>query len=279
MKNVCLITPSWLIKKKSEFQKGIKNIEKLGFKVINKQFPSSLPAPKEKAKEIHKAFKNKNVDVVLAQRGGYSSMKALPYINYSIIKKNPKILAGFSDLSTLLNTIYERTGLITLHSPMILNFSDTTDFTVRSFQNAVNGFPEKNLLKGSAVKVYKSGKAEGILKGGNLITLTALIGTKWETDVASKILFLEDVDEKPHSIDRYLTQWILCGKLQKVKALVLGDFRGVDNKEVFNVIKNQMKINFPVIHCPNIGHVKDKITLPVGAKVELDTSRKTLVVG
>ena len=92
------------------------------------------------------------------------------------------------------------------------------------------------------------------------------------------ILFLEDVDEKLHEVDRYLTQWILAGKLKGVKALLLGDFRGIGCGKVYDILASQMKLDVPVVHCPNIGHVANKITLPVGAEVALDTERKQLLI-
>jgi muramoyltetrapeptide carboxypeptidase len=144
--------------------------------------------------------------------------------------------------------------------------------------NAVNGYPEKNLFRGAPLKVYNAGAAVGILKGGNLITLSALIDTDWEIETAGSILFLEDVDEKLHEVDRYLTQWILAGKLKCLKGLILGDFRGIANRKVYEILASQMELNFPVVHCPYIGHVANKITLPVGAEVELNTERKQLVI-
>jgi muramoyltetrapeptide carboxypeptidase len=276
LKAIYTITPSWLIKKKKEFVAGVKSLEKLGFRVINKRPISHLPSTRRKVAQIHAAFLNKNVNIILAQRGGYSCMKLLPHLDFNLIRNHPKILAGFSDLSALLNVIFERSGLITLHSPMVINFSPLSKFTIRSFLNAVNGFPGRNLLEGAPVKVYRSGVARGHLKGGNLITLTALIGTEWEMDTDGAILFLEDVDEKLYEVDRYLTQWILAGKLRKVKGLILGDFRGIEDRDVYNILSSQMRIDFPLVSCPYIGHVKNKITLPVGARVELNTLKKAL---
>lgn len=273
-----IITPSYLIKKKKDFTGGIKNLNKLGFKILNENFIKKLPTEKEKAKQIHMAFLNNKIEFILAQRGGYSSIKVLPYINYTLIKNHPKLFAGFSDLSTLLNTIYEKTGLVTLHSPMVINFSKPTKFTVKSFLNAVNNFPVKNLLHNAPVKIFKSGIAKGTLKGGNLITLTSLIGTKWEIKTDESIVFLEEVDEKLYEVDRSLTQWILRGKFKKIRGLVLGNFRKININDVYKILKSQMKFKFPVLHCPFIGHVDNKITLPVGALVELNTYKGTLVV-
>lgn len=278
MKAVYTITPSWLIKKKKNFTAGVKNLEKLGFKVINKRPLTNMPSTRRKVAQIHAAFLNKKVEIILAQRGGYSCMKLLPYLDFNLIRNNPKILAGFSDLSVLLNVIFERTGLITLHSPMVINFSPPSRFTIHSFLNAVNGFPNRNLFEGVPVTVYRSGITRGRLKGGNLITLTALIGTEWEIDTEGTILFLEDVDEKLYEVDRYLTQWILAGRLQKVKGLILGNFRRIKDQDVYKILSTQMKIDFPLVSCPFIGHVKNKITLPVGARVELNTKRRALTL-
>jgi muramoyltetrapeptide carboxypeptidase len=278
LKVVYPVLPSWLIEKKRDFVRGVKNLEKLGFKVLQRRFVTRLPSNRRKVDQIHSAFRDQRAEVILAQRGGYSSMKLLPHLDFGLIAKNPKIFAGFSDLSCLLNAIHERTGLITLHSPMVITFANPRRFTVRSFLNAMRGFPQKNLFDGAPVRVYRRGNARGVLKGGNLATLSALIGTEWDVDAAGSVLFLEDVGEKLYRVDRYLTQWVLAGKFRRVKGLILGDFHGLRNKEVYRVLSAQMKINFPVVHCPYIGHGKNKITLPVGATVQLDTTKRSLTL-
>ncbi|MCM2359609.1 MAG: LD-carboxypeptidase [Geobacteraceae bacterium] len=266
------------MKKKHPFTEGIMQLSKLGFNVINPEFPKALPSPREKADQLHRAFADPGIDIILAQRGGYSAMKSLPFIDFELIKNHPKILAGFSDLCAWLNPIHERTGLVTLHAPMVINLDAPTPFTVNSFMNAVTGYPEKDLLKDAPVTVYNSGIASGTLKGGNLITITALIHTDWDVKMDNAILFLEDVDEKPHQVDRYLTQWILSGKFRGVKAVILGDFRGIESRQVHDMLASQMELNFPVIHCPYVGHVKNKITMPVGAEVELNTDTRQLLI-
>ena len=278
MNNVFIVTPSYLIKKKRDFTGGINQLTTLGFKVLNPEFPEELPSSQEKANQIHGAFEDPEVDIIMALRGGYSAMKTLPYIDFKLIRKHPKIVAGFSDLSALLNPIFERTGLVTLHAPMLINLGTPTTFTLKSLVNAFNGYPEKNLFKGARSKVYNPGSASGTLKGGNLITLTALINTDWEIDTAGSVLFLEDVDEELHEVDRFLTQWILAGKFEGIKALILGNFRGLGSQKIYDILASQMALDFPVVHCPYIGHVENKITLPIGAEVELNTNIKQLVI-
>lgn len=278
MSVICTITPSWLVKKKGDFSKGIQNLGKLGFGIINRRIPAHLPSNAAKARQIHEAFLNPKVEIILAQRGGYSAMKILPHLDFRLIQKHPKIFAGFSDLSALLNPIHERTGLVTLHAPMVINFAKYSRITVPSFLNALYGFPERNLFAGAPVEVYNSGTARGVLKGGNLVTLTALIGTAWEIDARGSILFLEEVDELLYKIDRHLTQWILGGKFRGLRGLILGNFKGLATREVYKILAAQKKIDFPVMHCPCIGHLRHKITLPVGARVELRTAEKSLRV-
>lgn len=278
MNNLLIVTPSYLIQKKADFTAGTRQLARLGFNVLNPEFPHRLPSPQEKARQLHEAFADPGVDLLLALRGGYSAMKSLPFLDFDLIKGHPKLLAGFSDLCALLNPIFERTGLVTLHAPMVINLGTPTPFTLKSLLNALGGFPEKNLFKGAPVRVYNPGSAAGTLKGGNLITLTALIDTPWELETAGSILFLEDVDEKLHQVDRYLTQWILAGKFQGVKGLILGDFRGIPNRKVYEILASQMTLDFPVVHCPYIGHVANKITLPIGAEVELQTAPKGLTI-
>ena len=276
--NTFIITPSYLMKRRRDYALGIRTLGALGLAVANPGFPTTLPSPKEKAEQIHRAFCDSSIDLILAQRGGYSAMKALPFIDFGLIGKHPKLIAGFSDLSGLLNLIHERAGLVTLHAPMVINLDKPSAFTVKSFLSALNGFPDKNLFKGVPVTVYHPGVATGVLKGGNLITLTALIDTNWEISMDGAILFLEDVDEKLHQVDRYLTQWILAGKFKGLKGLILGDFRKIRNSRVYAILSSQMEVDFPVVHTPYVGHVKNKLTLPVGAEVELNTARKQLLI-
>ncbi len=253
-------------------------LEEMGFSIANRRFETRLPSIRAKARQIHAAFRHPRAELILARRGGYGAMKILPHLDFALLRRHPKILAGFSDVSALLNAVYERAGLITFHAPMVINLPKPSRFTVRSFLNAAAGFPQKNLFHGAPVRIHRSGAARGILKGGNLVTLTALLGTEWEMETRGAILFFEDVNEKLHEVDRSLTHWLLAGKLDRVKGLVLGNFRGIPYKEVYRVLSEQMKVPFPVVHSPYIGHAPNKITLPVGARVELNTSKKSLTI-
>ena len=161
---------------------------------------------------------------------------------------------------------------------MVINLDIPTDFTVKSLENAVAGYPQKDLLRGTRCKIFQPGSATGILKGGNLVTLSALIDTEWEINTSGSVLFLEDVDELLHEVDRNLTHWLLAGKFKGVKALILGNFRGIKSQQIYDILSSQLTLDFPVLYCPYIGHVKNKITLPIGAEVELNTDKKQLLI-
>ena len=278
MQNVFIVSPSYLIEKKIDFLDGINQLSRLGFNVLNPGFPEKPLSPFEKANQLLDAFQNPKVEIILALRGGFSAIKILPLLDFAKIRKHPKIFAGFSDLSALLNPITERAGFVTLHAPMIINLNSPTDFSINSFLNAIRGYPDKNLFQQAPLEAYQQGAATGVLKGGNLVTLSSLIGTAWDIDTTNTILFFEDVDEEFHEVDRYLTQWTLAGKFNNIKGLILGDFRGLNSEDVFRVLASQLEIDFPVIHTSNIGHVENKITLPIGAKVEMDTVKKHLLI-
>ena len=261
-----------------DFLAGVRKLESFGFNFSGKPFLKKLPTVSEKIKEFNRLISDPQIKMLLALRGGYGSIKLLGGIDFGLIRKNPKIIAGFSDLTALLNVIYEKTGVVTFHTPMVLNFAKATSFTVHSFLNAVNGFDEKNLFAGAKIETLKNGISSGVLKGGNLITITSLIGTPWEINFKGAIVFLEEVDEKLHSADRCLTHLALAKKFKDVRGLVIGNFRGIKTSDVFGILKELMRVDFPVVHTPNIGHVRDKISLPVGAKVRLDTYKKELTI-
>ncbi|MCS7185166.1 MAG: LD-carboxypeptidase [bacterium] len=271
---VYVVHPAWKISK-GFFISGIKRLEKIGFEVINKD-SFYIDDIRNKVEELHKAFLS-DADLVVSSRGGFGSIKLLPYLDFGLIKKNPKRFCGFSDISVLLNVIYEKAGLITYHSPMIINFSSIGKFSLNSFMNVINSVKYKNLFEGCKISVLKDGKASGILKGGNLTTLTALIGTKWEIDTKNSILFFEDVSEKIHSLERAFVQWYYAGKFKHINGMILGSFNGVNTFKIFEILKSMLK-DVPIVYNSKIGHVKNMITIPIGVKVELNTFNKTLEV-
>jgi muramoyltetrapeptide carboxypeptidase len=217
-------------------------------------------------------------------------------LNYDLIKSNPKVIIGYSDITALLNSIYSETGLVTFHGPV--GISTFNEFSVTYF-NEVLVHPENNLVlisvKGDDQKdtngltTIVSGEAVGELVGGNLLVLNSLIGTKYDFNGEGKIIFLEEIGEEPYRIDRMLTQLIQSGKFDKAAGIAMGVFKNCEPKEkgpsfstsfsLMEVLFDRLSnLNIPVIYGLSFGHIKNKFTLPVGIKAELDTMNQTITL-
>ena len=245
-------------------------LDKLGFLAGN---------DKDRAQDLMDMFLDKSVKMILCIRGGYGTMRTLPYIDFNIIRNNPKIFVGYSDITTYLNSFYQKCGLITFHGPMLTsNLND--DSTLKSFMSA--------LMKGDAPYILSNPEnistrnnsnaiVEGNLAGGNLSLICATLGTPYEIDTKDKILFIEDVGEEPYSIDRMFTQLLLANKLQVCKGIILGQFTKCTlphyerSLTLEQVIEDRiLSLNIPTVSNFMSGHDYPKLTMPIGAKVSLD---------
>jgi muramoyltetrapeptide carboxypeptidase len=255
----------------------------------------------ERAADLMAAFAHPNVDAIWCLRGGYGSPRILPYLDYELIKKHPKALIGYSDITALIVAIHKMTGLVTFHGP--LAGEPQTDYTLLHFKRvlyepspagsiaAPPSFParEGQVERVNRMKTITRGKARGPLVGGNLSVLTALVGTPYEPDLKGRILFLEEVGEEPYKIDRFLTQLVLTGKLSSCAGIVLGKFTDCGPKEfrpTFNgtftwqeVVADRLGgLGIPVLSGLMFGHFNDKATLPIGVLAELDADGGTLTL-
>jgi muramoyltetrapeptide carboxypeptidase len=214
-------------------------IEKLGYKAVAADnlatdyagFLADKGAVR--GKWINKMFGDPGIDAVFCVRGGYGAAGAMPYIDLDLIKKNPKIFVGYSDVTCLHLALNQICGFVRFHGPMVSsNMLDNFDGeTSESFFGAVNAgdaYEFKN-PRGHPVSVLKEGKAEGVLVGGNLSLLSASVGTFYEVDTENKILFMEEVTESVGRLDRYARHLLNSGKLRNCAGIILGQF-----KECFN---------------------------------------------
>jgi len=295
---VALIAPASGVEAE-EFEKALQNLINLGFKVkpgkyAREQRGFLAGSDEERLADLHQAFSDREVKAVWCVRGGYGATRILPYLNYNLIRRNPKILIGYSDITALHIAISQKTGLVTFHGPVAASsFSDytkkhlintlmnpTVPYTVEiSPDNAAN---ESSLYK---TQTIRAGKCRGTLIGGNLSLLAALAGTSYalKRNLRGKILFIEDVNEPPYRIDRMLTQLKESVDLRGISGIALGVFKGgsADDAETSNplidVFKEQFgKLGVPVVYGLSFGHIRDQFTLPVGIKAELDTEKATL---
>lgn len=273
-------------------EKGIDYIESLGFRVkkgkhIYDKLGYLAGSDKDRALDLMEMFEDKNVDAILCIRGGYGTMRILPYLDFDIIKNNPKIFAGFSDITVLLNAFYQKCNIITFHSPMLTsNLSD--EVTLKSFLNTLmNGTTPYTIKNPDSIesKALIPGITNGTLVGGNLSLITSTIGTPYEIDTRDNILFLEDVDEEPYKIDRMLTQLLLSEKLQNCSGFILGQFKGCTlphyerSLTLDQVIEDRiLKLNKPTLSNIMSGHDYPRLTLPIGASITLDVYKKEIKV-
>lgn len=297
---ICIVSPASPIWTETYYERGKRALENLGFEVTagryvhNKHLLFAGEA-KKRADDINRAFQDKSVQAIFCNRGGTGTSHILPYIDFSIIKENPKIFVGYSDITTLQIAILNETGLITFYGPMV-----STDFG-----KGINRYTVDNLFsvlteKEKALKFKNpvdkeilticKGRAEGPLTGGCLSIVSATLGTKHELDTKGKILFFEDIDEKPHRIDRYLTQLILAGKLQEAGGIIFGTFtrcrylkRDAYEKysvNLMDIIRDRIvPLNVPCIFGLQFGHVTKKLTIPAGARAVLDATKGQVIVG
>ncbi len=283
---IALTAPAGAIFNTTYIEKIEKKLNGLGFKTIRGKTlfiqEGYLAGSDElRTNELHHFFKDPNIKAILAMRGGWGCARILNQLDYNLIKTHPKILMGYSDITSLLIAITNKTGLITYHGPM--GYSSWKEFSTRQMLNVlVEGkpFKMKNPSNYQAtLKTLTSGKAVGELIGGNLTVVTSLLGTHYEPNWQNKILFLEETSEEPYRIDRMLWQLKLAGVFDKINGCVLGAFNKCEPEEpqksftLDEVINQHFKNKkFPVYQGAAFGHIIPKFTLPLGLKVKINAN-------
>lgn len=269
------------------------NLEKMGFKVVlgesTKSSWYSYAGPEEvRVKDINDFFADSNIDGIICMRGGYGCNRLVEIVDYSVIEKNPKVFIGYSDITTLHMAIFRKTGLVTFHGPMaVSNFSgEYNQDTYRSFEEVLMNDNDEIVLKNftKELGVLSEGRAEGEIVGGNLATMIASLGTEYDVDYNGKILFLEEIGEKTYKIDRMLNQLKKFKVFEKINGIILGDFRNcpADSENdmcLMDVFKDYLSdLKMPVVYDFESGHSEPMITLPMGAKVRIDTAVKEIKI-
>jgi muramoyltetrapeptide carboxypeptidase len=225
---------------------------------------------------LSQALTDPNTTGVICARGGYGAARLLPSLPYEHLRKNPKLLVGFSDITALSLGLYAKLGLCSLHGPMIgtLRWDDTS---TQNLIKLATGKPAEPLKLHEPV-VLSHGTTEGTLLGGNLCLIASLVGTPYFPNFDGAILYLEDVDEKPYRVDRMLTQLELAGVLDKISGALVGDFAGCEDPNYpepswLTVIERRLaKRGVPVLAGFPGGHRKINWPLLIGAKTKIDAS-------
>ena len=264
-----------------ELNRAKKIVERSGFKVkYSKNIFSNTngysATAKEKAEDINAMFADKEVKMIWCAKGGNNSNSTFEFLDYELIKKNPKIICGYSDITSITNMITEKTELITFSGT---NFKTiATDETDYSYKQALNRFVDGNLEFGPENEEYvtiQKGKAEGELIGGNLSLTRGMVAGKYSLDFTDKILFLEELgfETDPEATSNNIYYMKQNGVFDKIKGLWIGNYEhesGISlEKIIMDVLNGEYK--FPIIKSNNFGHIERKTVIPIGTKAEINT--------
>ncbi len=267
-------------------------LEKQGIRVkLGKTFSDNhgylAGTDEERCQDLMDMFLDKEVDCILCMRGGYGCSRMVNMIDFDIIKNNPKPLIGFSDVTVLLNSIYKYCNIPSFHGlvGIFLGGTKCDSFSYQSFWDMLTIKQKGRVLANpnNDAICYHEGSCDGVLVGGNLSLIATLVGTPYEVDFTDKIVFIEEVTERPYQIDRYLSCIRLSGALKKAKGFVFGHFTECEsqdgNQTVDDIIDDYFKdLNVPIIKGFNCGHDFPFIGLPIGVKMHLDSNNKTLTI-
>lgn len=247
----------------------------------------------DRAADLNGMFADQSVNMIMAMHGGWGCARILPLLNYDLIRKNPKILIGYSDVTALLLGIHAKTGLLTIHGPVgAVTWNSFSAGWFRQvlmdgesvlFQNPAR--KDDNLTQTKdRVFTLRSGVARGQLVGGNLTVLSHLLGSPYVPDWAGKILFVEDTHEDIYSVDRMLTHLKLAGVLDKLAGFVFGKCTsceagsgGYGSLTFEDVLNDHITpLHVPAYAGAMIGHITDKFTIPVGLEAEINADKGTI---
>lgn len=270
-----------------ELNKAKEIVEKSGFKVkYSKNLFSNTngysSTAKEKAEDINEMFAEKQVKMIWCAKGGNNSNSTFEYLDYELIKKNPKIICGYSDITSITNMITEKTGLVTFSGTNFKTIAtDETDF---SYKQALNRFVNGSLELGTENEEYitiQEGKTSGELIGGNLSLIRGMVAGKYSLDFTDKILFLEELgfETDPAGTSNNLYYMKQNGVFDKIKGLWIGNYEhesGISlEKIITDVLEGEYK--FPIIKSNNFGHIERKTVIPIGTKAEINTNEKVKI--
>lgn len=274
---------------KEYLNNSIKIFENMGFNIklshnIYKNTWGYSATPEEKASDINDMFADKEVKAIISAMGGDNSFNCLGLIDYENIKKNPKIICGYSDATNYLEAIYTKTGLITYHHLEMVDLGKklNREFELKQFKKTLIDGTIGNIDKNSQYKVLKKGCTEGIIVGGNVPSIVTLLNTEYFPDLTDKILFLEVYSKTTNFelTDRYIGLLKYHGVFDKIKGLWIGHYDAdTENTKIEDIFMRHLKeFDFPIIKCDDFGHDCDKIVIPIGARVKFDANNELITI-
>lgn len=274
-------------------ERGIKRFEQMGFRTcvgrtLYRKHGYLAGTDKERLDELHQMFADSDIQAIFCVGGGYGSPRIAEALDYDLIRANPKIFWGFSDITFLLNAIYQRTGLITFHGPMVGSDFGRPDEELHPLTLGTIGQllePMAFVHDESIAQLYTitEGQASGELVGGNLSLIVNSLGTPFELDTRNKLLLIEEIEEDIYRVDRMLNQLRLAGKFDEAAGIVFGDFNNCQSgkrQETLSLIQvfhdHVASSGKPAMGGFRIGHCTPNLAVPIGAAASMNTSDKTL---
>ena len=266
----------------NEIKAAISIFESWGLKVelgknIFAQDRQFAGTDKQRAEDLQYMLDNPEIKAIICARGGYGTIRLLPALNFSTFLKSPKWIVGYSDITALHAHLNQNLGLQSIHGIMPLNFpkDKSENESIKSLKRAL--FGEQNLYNIDRYELNRKGKAEGEVIGGNLSVLYSIAGTEYDVNTDGKILVLEDLDEYLYHIDRMMMNLKLGGKLDNLKALIIGGMNDMNDntvpfgKTAYEIIHDMVKeYNYPVCFNFPIGHIENNYAVKLGSKAELE---------
>lgn len=270
-----------------EVKRAKEKLENDGFKVkFSENFFSNTneysATAQEKAEDINKMFKAPEIKMIWCAKGGENSNTTFEYLNYELIKNNPKIICGYSDITSLTNIITAKTGLVTFNGT---NFKTiATDETDYSYNEVIKRFVDGSLKLGQENEKYqtiKEGHTQGELIGGNLSLLRGMVKGNYKVDFTDKILFLEELgyETSPALASNYLYYMKQNDVFKKIKGLWIGNYEHESGITIEKLVIDCIgeEYSFPIIKSNNFGHIETKTVIPIGTKAKIDTSKKVKI--
>lgn len=295
-----VVSPSTSLERKSDILRATEKLEKLGYQVaigknVDHQRGFVSGTEEERMEDLHEMFSREDIDAIFVTQGGYGSAQFISKLDFDLIRRNPKIFIGFSDITSLHLAIHKFGELVTFHGPGFGRFNDEelTDYTLEQMIKAlgsdvpIGAIPQADPKKW--LYAIQGGVCEGELIGGNMTLICSSLGTPFEIDTKGKILFFEDVDIEPWIFDHMLCHLRNAGKLKDVAGVAVAEC--VDcvplvykpgyyvDTSLEDVLEYYLKpLGVPVLYGLPLGHTKDMATLPLGVRARLDCDKKKLTV-
>ncbi|HSW03834.1 S66 peptidase family protein [Aquabacterium sp.] len=292
-----LANPSSAIYERQPYELATETLTALGFKVreganLRARHGHFAGTDAQRAADLNAMFADPTIHGILALTGGSGANRILPLLDYAALRRTPKVLAGFSDITALINAVHARTGLVTFHAPV--GASEWNEFSVRHFRGVLMEAQAMTLRnprdlgdlpapKEDRITTLRPGIARGPLVGGNLAVLSSLAGSAYLPSFDGAILFFEEVNEFIYRVDRMLSTLKLSGALDRLAGVVLGAFTNCNPGESFGsltldeVFDDYFRpLNVPVYRGAMIGHIRRKFTVPVGLEAEIDAGAGTI---